>query len=598
MDSKTLLVLLLPLLLRAMIAPYPHSGQGNHHGSMTAYGGDYEAQRHWMEITLHLPISQWYKYDLSYWGLDYPPLIAYGSYFMGWASQTLVGPETVAFFYSRGYEGNPVHKSYMRATVIFWDAVVLFPALYLICKRYYGGSKESCQDKFLYLWLGCMLCPPMILVDNGHFQYNNVSLGLALGAFHFMTITETIGMYDILGSVLFCLALNWKQMILYYAPAVFSFLLGKCFRSAVAAGWKHPILRDQQEQEEDKLFFLVQEPKKCLSFCYTYYWDTFQNILKLGLSVLTTFGIIWYPFYHYRQDPKESLLDVFGPILKRIFPFSRGLFEGKVANLWCVGNIKPISIRSRIPERYQPLCALVLTLVAIMPFCILLFDIGKRHTSTGRRTSSNSTHNLTALLWGAAGTSLSFFLASFQVHEKSILLPLAPLMLLLLQQRSMKNNSKSSFWVSHWFPMVCTWSLWHLMVLDRLQVVYFAVLALYMCYVWWWQGLSPLMQRHCNQISKEEEEEEENDDDDVVDRKQCGEFVILNKIVIPCSMAGMVGLHVAEAFVSPPKNLPDIFPVLWTVVACMAFVAMWIESLLSLRSKAKQLGQNGHYKLD
>jgi ALG6, ALG8 glycosyltransferase family. len=131
-----------------MIAPYPHSGQGNHHGSMTAYGGDYEAQRHWMEITLHLPISQWYKYDLSYWGLDYPPLIAYGSYFMGWASQTLVGPETVAFFDSRGYEGNPVHKSYMRATVIFWDAVVFFPALYLICKRYYGGSTESCQDKF------------------------------------------------------------------------------------------------------------------------------------------------------------------------------------------------------------------------------------------------------------------------------------------------------------------------------------------------------------------------------------------------------------------------------------------------------------------
>jgi len=64
--------------------------------------GDYEAQRHWMEITTALPIGDWYgcgrfglcslacgscltsvcehRYrqtpdnDLMYWGLDYPPL--------------------------------------------------------------------------------------------------------------------------------------------------------------------------------------------------------------------------------------------------------------------------------------------------------------------------------------------------------------------------------------------------------------------------------------------------------------------------------------------------------------------------------------------
>ena len=45
--------------------------------------GDYEAQRHWMEITLHLPSRDWYFHDLPYWGLDYPPLTAYLSYF--WA---------------------------------------------------------------------------------------------------------------------------------------------------------------------------------------------------------------------------------------------------------------------------------------------------------------------------------------------------------------------------------------------------------------------------------------------------------------------------------------------------------------------------------
>lgn len=45
--------------------------------------GDYEAQRHWMELTIHLPITKWYRYDLQWWGLDYPPLTAYHSWLCG-----------------------------------------------------------------------------------------------------------------------------------------------------------------------------------------------------------------------------------------------------------------------------------------------------------------------------------------------------------------------------------------------------------------------------------------------------------------------------------------------------------------------------------
>jgi hypothetical protein len=45
--------------------------------------GDYEAQRHWMEMTIHLPFRQWYTHDLPYWGLDYPPLTAYVSWICG-----------------------------------------------------------------------------------------------------------------------------------------------------------------------------------------------------------------------------------------------------------------------------------------------------------------------------------------------------------------------------------------------------------------------------------------------------------------------------------------------------------------------------------
>lgn len=45
--------------------------------------GDFEAQRHWMEITKHLPVKDWYWHDLEWWGLDYPPLTAYHSWVLG-----------------------------------------------------------------------------------------------------------------------------------------------------------------------------------------------------------------------------------------------------------------------------------------------------------------------------------------------------------------------------------------------------------------------------------------------------------------------------------------------------------------------------------
>ena len=69
--------------------------------------GDYEAQRHWMEITVHTPVIDWYRETptnpLQYWGLDYPPLTAYQSLLHGWVLHYL-DPEAVALETSRGYE--------------------------------------------------------------------------------------------------------------------------------------------------------------------------------------------------------------------------------------------------------------------------------------------------------------------------------------------------------------------------------------------------------------------------------------------------------------------------------------------------------------
>ncbi|PHJ20286.1 alg8 glycosyltransferase family protein, partial [Cystoisospora suis] len=53
-----LFVWLAGVLLRASVGLYPYSGEGE---IKTGYG-DFEAQRHWMEIAFNLPISTWYTY--------------------------------------------------------------------------------------------------------------------------------------------------------------------------------------------------------------------------------------------------------------------------------------------------------------------------------------------------------------------------------------------------------------------------------------------------------------------------------------------------------------------------------------------------------
>ena len=100
-----------------------------------------------MEITLSLPIRDWYTNtthnDLSYWGLDYPPLTAYQSYFHGLFLR-LFHPDSVSLFASRGHEsylGSVFLDSPMIAMVVccllLKEILVLFDGLVMreICFR-------------------------------------------------------------------------------------------------------------------------------------------------------------------------------------------------------------------------------------------------------------------------------------------------------------------------------------------------------------------------------------------------------------------------------------------------------------------------------
>lgn len=155
---------LLLLLLRWVVGLHAYSG-----AATPPMFGDFEAQRHWMEVTLHLPVSQWYfnttSNDLLYWGLDYPPLTAFVSYAFG-ALAHRIEPAMVALTTSRGYE-SPTSKVFMRTTVILCDLVVFLPVVFYVARVLY---KRQQWTQRIALPLLVLSQPALLLIDHGHFQ--------------------------------------------------------------------------------------------------------------------------------------------------------------------------------------------------------------------------------------------------------------------------------------------------------------------------------------------------------------------------------------------------------------------------------------------
>ncbi|KAG6532925.1 hypothetical protein ZIOFF_006784 [Zingiber officinale] len=419
--STAVAVALFALLIRLLVSLGPYSGQGT-----PSMYGDYEAQRHWMEITLHTPTAEWYRNtaanNLSYWGLDYPPLTAYQSLAHAFLINASI-PESLALSSSRGFES---HKSKlaMRWTVLSSDLLVLFPAAIYFVSVYFrrnvgGDAKGRSSPWFLAMIL---LNPCLILIDHGHFQYNCISLGLTLGA-----IAAILSQKEITASILFCLAINHKQMSLYYAPAFFSHLLGKCFRR------KNPIF----------------------------------EVLKLGLVVIGIFALVWWPYIHSVQSVMEvnihvdivsiekhftSLLSLGFLVIHRLAPFERGVFEDYVANFWCSTSMLIKWKRIFTISTMRFICSIA-TILAFFPSFVQQI---KSPSDLG-------------FLYSLLNSSFSFYLFSYQVHEKSILLPLLPASLLALQEPTLFGWLINCSLLSM-YPLVCR---------DKLSLQYGSVLALF-----------------------------------------------------------------------------------------------------------------------
>ena len=136
--------------------------------------GDYEAQRHWLSLTFHLPVSQWYFHDLDYWGLDYPPLTAYHSYALAWLANHFGDPRWVALRGVGDVADEIETKLFMRNTVLLSEVLLWIPVVLGWGAVVLGGvgtkrGRRSDRTKAVAI-AAVLLQPALILIDNGHFQ--------------------------------------------------------------------------------------------------------------------------------------------------------------------------------------------------------------------------------------------------------------------------------------------------------------------------------------------------------------------------------------------------------------------------------------------
>ena len=432
-------------------------------------------------------------------------------------------------YISRGHE-EQLLKVYMRASVISSEYLVYIPAAIMFNRKLAQQQGVSKWESSVAL-AAILMQPATILIDHAHFQYNTVMLGFVVAS-----MSSLLSDRYMWASVFFVSALCFKQMALYYAPSIFAYLIGVCLLPKLRLG------RFVGIATVTVVSFALMFAPLLLGSLYDNYRGisppldtTIREVNPLFSRLLPYIGSNSYLY---------ALLLQLTQSIHRIFPFARGLFEDKVANVWCAIhtlhklNTYPIPLLQRI--------SLLSTIVAILPACMTISTFPRKDL----------------MPWALASCAWGFFLCSFQVHEKSVLLPLLPMTMMLGGDGGLGVEMRA--WVG-WANMLAVWTLFPLLKRDELRMPYF-VLSLLWAYL---MGLPPTSL-------------------DLYIGKQARKSGIrLSTSVMHLGFyAIIVTWHFAEAFVETPKGKPDLWVVLNVMVGAAGFgiCYLWCTWQLLLRS--------------
>lgn len=423
----------------------------------------------------------------------------------------------------------------MRATVFVSEYLVYIPAVVIFLRRYSRIQGVHAWSASIAL-VAFLMQPSTILIDHGHFQYNTVMLGLMVAS-----LESILAGRFLWACIFFVGALTFKQMALYYAPVMFCFLLGSCL---------FPRIR-------------------------------IVRLICIAVVTLATFVLVFAPLiggalYDKHRGipitaPAPSFLQslpitldeeswIYPPLFQlaqavhRIFPFARGLFEDKVANAWCA--IHTFYKLNRFPSALLQKASLGATLASIFIPCVIIL----RHPRPSLLPLA-----LSSCAWG-------FFLFSFQVHEKSVLLPLLPMTLLLGGEGGLSKEIRA--WVG-WANILGAWTLFPLLKREELSIPYFVITLL-------WAYLLGLPPTSLDIFRTQPQT------DDSTPRAN---LHILTKLLHFSFYTAMIAWHILEAFVAPPPNKPDLWVVLNVLIGSGGFGIAYLWCTWKLISQSLKLNQ-------
>ena len=414
---------------------------------------------------------------------------------------------------SRGFEDQNL-KVYMRATSLISEYLVFVPAVIVFGRRL-AHLQNVARWEYSIALVAILMQPATMLIDHGHFQYNSIMLGFVAAS-----MASVLAGRLLWGCLWFVAALCFKQMALYFAPAMFAYLVGVCL---------HPrpnILRLVKIAIVTLLSFAVIFSPLILGSLYEYSLDP-SLLAKLKPPTL----LAMIPF-----DPAPSSwgYQAAAQLLQsihRVFPFDRGILEDKVANFWgCVHTVHKLS---SYPIPLLRRLSISLTLISVLPACMTISLFPRKEL----------------LPWAMASTAWGFFLFSFQVHEKTVLLPLLPMTILLAGGGGLGPETRA--WIG-WANLFGVWTLFPLLKRDELRVPYSVLTIL-------WAYLLALPPTSLTIYSPQE--------------------VALSpgtKLLHLSFYAAMLIWHGLDLFVTPPAGKPDLWVVINALIGAAGFAICWI----------------------
>ena len=163
-------------------------------------------------------------------------------------------------------------------------------------------------------------------------------------------------------------------------------------------------------------------------------------------------------------------------------------------------------------------------------------------------------------------TSMAFFLFSYHVHEKSILLVAFPA---LMAYKAIKGHRYSTFIIT-WFLIVTSCSMWPLLLKDGLVVAFIGLQGIFVTFAHY-VGFLEFGAKIQTEVKKRSSPKPLTDKDMIKASLQDWAVWTLFNL----SLMGYAMMAFASVYIQPPEKYPDFWPLLISVYSAGHFMAFW-----------------------